>query len=354
MKDFIKIAGRSIGEDYPPFIIAEVAQSHDGSLGTACSFIDAAAECGADAIKFQTHIASEESTRREPWRVSFSKQDSSRYDYWERMAFSKEEWRYLKERADEKGLIFLSSPFSIMACDWLEDLGMAAWKIASGEVYNEELLARIERTGQPIILSSGLSNFSLSERLIDRFNAKNIDVALLHCTTIYPTPPAQIGLNILEAFHQRFSGKAITGLSDHSGTPFPGILAVYGGASIIEAHITLHPLMFGPDVPASLNLEEFKTLVEGVHFSWKMRQSNIDKDFQLNGLTHESAIFTRSLVASHDLSSGHKITSEDLAYKKPGGGLKYEYRSKFIGKKIKVDVPFDTLFDLDMIQEYEE
>ncbi|NDU91545.1 MAG: N-acetylneuraminate synthase, partial [Ferrovum sp.] len=136
----MQIKDTFIGSGNRPFIIAEVAQSHEGSLGLAFSFIDVAKECGADAIKFQTHIASEESTPAEPWRVRFSRQDASRYDYWKRMEFTLDQWHELKVYADSRDIVFLSSPFSVQACQWLEEIGMPAWKIASGEVHNTQVL----------------------------------------------------------------------------------------------------------------------------------------------------------------------------------------------------------------------
>src|SRR5215467_15257875 len=141
-------------------IVAEVAQAHDGSLGTAHAFIDACARAGADAIKFQTHIASAESTPGEPWRVKFSRQDASRYDYWKRMEFTAEQWRGLAEHANERGLIFLSSAFSFAAVELLERLGMSAWKVGAGEVTNLPLLERMARTGKPVLLSSGMSTWA--------------------------------------------------------------------------------------------------------------------------------------------------------------------------------------------------
>src|ERR671925_320777 len=138
-------------------IVAEVAQAHDGSLGTAHAFIDACARAGADAIKFQTHIAAAESTPGEPWRVKFSPQDATRYDYWKRMEFTEEQWHGLKRHADERGLLFLSSPFSPDAVDLLKRVGVAGWKVASGEISNEPMLATMAATGQPVMLSTGMS-----------------------------------------------------------------------------------------------------------------------------------------------------------------------------------------------------
>ena len=138
-------------------IVGEVAQAHDGSLGMAHAFIDAIAAAGANAVKFQTHLAAAESTPREPWRVRFCKQDESRYAYWKRMEFTEAQWRGLKQHADDRGLLFLSSPFSLEAADLLERIGVAAWKVASGEVNNGPLLRRLTRSRMPVMVSSGMS-----------------------------------------------------------------------------------------------------------------------------------------------------------------------------------------------------
>ena len=139
-------------------IVAEVAQAHDGSLGSAHAFIDAIANAGADAVKFQTHIAAAESTPAEPWRVKFSYQDATRYDYWKRMEFTEAQWLGLKNHAEERKLLFLSSPFSMEAVELLQRIGIRAWKIASGELTNVPMLGRIVESGLPIILSSGMSS----------------------------------------------------------------------------------------------------------------------------------------------------------------------------------------------------
>src|SRR6478735_7224173 len=138
-------------------IVGEVAQAHDGSLGLAHAFIDAIAAAGADAVKFQTHIAAAESTPGEPFRVKFSKQDATRYDYWKRMEFTPEQWQGLRDHALEKGLVFLSSAFSLAAVDLLEVLGMPAWKVGSGEIGTLPMLEKMARTGKPVLLSNGLA-----------------------------------------------------------------------------------------------------------------------------------------------------------------------------------------------------
>lgn len=335
----MKIGKKQIGPNNKPFIIAEVAQSHDGSLGQAMAFIDIAADCGADAIKFQTHIAEEESTPDEPWRIKFSQQDDTRFEYWKRMSFPKDWWLKLKEQAEEKGLIFLSSPFSPMAVSWLNDIGIEAWKIASGEVFNENLLSHIEATKKPVILSSGLSSFSKSKELIERFESKNIQVSLLHCTTMYPTPPEEVGLNIFKKMRNELYDSIPIGLSDHSGTITPSVIAAYMGASVIEVHLTMHKKMFGPDVSSSLDPKDFLELVKCVHFASKMGQSSVKKSHQLDDLKEIKTTFGRSLVFNKDLLAGQTIKSEDIGYKKPGGGLPYSEKDFFVGKILLQDVP---------------
>ncbi len=336
----LKIGSRIVGPEQRPFIIAEVAQSHEGSLGMAFSFIDVARECGADAVKFQTHIASEESTRAEPWRIPFSQQDECRYDYWKRMEFSFGQWRALKEHADKRGILFLSSPFSVKACDWLEEIGVPAWKIASGEARHDPLLQRILASGKPVLLSTGLSTTEEAFATAQRIHQAGTDVALLHCTTRYPTAPEEVGLNVLESF-LRDCHRFPAGLSDHSGTPYPGIVAAYLGASVIEAHLTLHPKMFGPDVSSSLTPEAFETLVRGAAFAWAMRRSPVDKQRQLMALEKESLMFGRSLVTARPIASGERIGAESVAYKKPGGGMPFEQRHAVVGRISCKDLPAD-------------
>jgi N-acetylneuraminate synthase len=334
----IRIGDRQIGPGERPFIVAEVAQTHEGSLGNAFAFAEVARDCGADAIKFQTHIAAEESTPQEPWRVAFSRQDASRYDYWRRMEFGVEEWKALKAHCDALGIVFMSSPFSIKACEWLREIGMPVWKIASGEIHNDELIDWIMATGEPMILSTGLATPDEAIAAVRRVEANGNPVALLHCTTRYPTPAEQVGLNVLEDFLERLPGIPV-GLSDHSGTPFPAVIAAWLGASIVEVHLTLHEKMFGPDVSSSLSPDGLRRLVEGSEMAWRMRSHPVDKDAQLGGLGKERSIFGRSLYTAAEIARGSEITAELLAYKKPGGGMTYADRSALIGRKAARSLP---------------
>lgn len=320
-------------------VVAEVAQTHDGSLGAAHAFIDAAAETGADAIKFQTHLAAAESTPREPWRVPFSRQDASRFDYWRRMEFTPAQWRGLAEHAEERGLLFLSSPFSVEAVQLLDDLGMRAWKFASGEITNLPLIEAVVATGRPVILSSGMSTWAELDRAVDLVRDAGCDLTVLQCTTAYPCPPEQTGLNVLAELRERYGCRV--GLSDHSATIYPGLAAVTLGAQVLEVHLTLSRHMFGPDVPASLTVEQLADLVAGVRFVETALAHPVDKEAVAAASTELRAMFGRSIVATRPLAAGTVLTAEDLAPKKPAGGLPAARLTELVGQRLRRDLQAD-------------
>ncbi len=326
----------------PCTIIAEVAQAHDGSLGMAHAFIDAAASAGVDAVKFQTHIAAEESTASEPWRVKFSKQDETRFDYWKRMEFAPEQWVGLKDHAREKGLIFLSSPFSLAAVDLLRALKISAWKVASGELTNLPLIAHMTKDKRPIMLSTGMSPHDEIDAAVKVVRDAKVDFAIFQCTTQYPSPPEAIGLNILDELRARH--QCAVGLSDHSGTIYPSLAAVAAHkAQVIEVHLTLSRDMFGPDVVASVTPAELKQLVEGVRFIEKMSAHPIGKQEIDPRTAPMRQIFFKSVVPLTDLAQGATLRESDLGLKKPGTGIPAAQYASVIGRtlarSVKKDIP---------------
>ena len=324
-------------------IIGEVAQTHDGSLGIAHAFIDAIANAGADAVKFQTHIAAAESTPGEPWRVKFSKQDASRYEYWKRMEFSEEQWRGLKAHADERGLLFLSSPFSIEAVELLTRLGIAAWKIASGEVTNRALLDAIARTTKPMLFSSGMSTLDELDAAVALARDAGIAHAVMQCTSMYPCPAEKVGLGMLDEYRTRY--RAPVGLSDHSGTIYPGLAAATLGCDVLEIHVTLSREMFGPDVPSSITTTELRQLVDGVRYIEKMRASELDKDGMAKELETVRALFQKSVVTRRALAAGEVLRLEDLTAKKPGTGIPAARMHELVGRRLRRRVEVDVLLD---------
>lgn len=327
------IGKRQVGEGHPALIIAEVAQAHDGSLNVAHAFIDCIADAGADAVKFQTHIAEAESSPAEQWRIPFSKQDASRYDYWKRMEFTREQWRGLKEHAEARGLIFLSSPFSIAAIEVLTDIGVQAWKIASGEVRNELLLARMLQTKLPILLSSGMSSTSDTDATVQRLRAAGVPFLLMQCTSAYPCPPERIGLNVLQEFRERYACEV--GLSDHSGTIWPSLAAVTLGAKAVEMHVIWDKTMFGPDTVASITFAELKQLVGGIRLTERMLSNPVDKNAEAKALEKMRQMFGQALVAAENLPAGTVLAAQHLSSKKPLAGIPASDFPSVLGAKLR-------------------
>ncbi len=247
------LTGELFWDENRSFVIAEVGQSHDGSLGLAHAYIDAVATTGADAIKFQTHIADAESTPAETGRVKFSPKDESRYEYWKRTEFTESEWLGLKYHADDRGLVFLSSPFSPQAVDMLDRVGVPAWKIPSSEIGNIPLLEHCASTEKPMILSSGMSEYEELDVAMGIAKKNGNPVAIMQCTSIYPCPAEKIGINLIHDLSRRY--KVLVGFSDHSGKIYPSLAAMALGAGIVEVHVTLSRDMYGAEVSSSVTIE---------------------------------------------------------------------------------------------------
>jgi N,N'-diacetyllegionaminate synthase len=322
-------------------VIAEVAQAHDGSLGMAHAYVDAIAAAGADAVKFQTHIAAAESTPGEPWRVKFSRQDATRYDYWRRMEFTEAQWHGLRAHAHERGLLFLSSPFSIEAVELLERVGVAAWKVASGEVSNVAMLDRMLATGLPMLLSSGMSDLAELDAAMARITAAGVAAGVMQCTTAYPCPPEKVGLNLVTEFRERYG--SATGLSDHSGTIWPGVAAATLGAELLEIHVTMSREMFGPDVPASVTSAELREMIAGIRFVEAMRAHPVDKDAASIGVAPLRKMFTKSVVARTAIPAGTVLSAELLTVKKPGTGIPAARLPELLGARATRDIAADEL-----------
>ncbi|MBC7884398.1 MAG: N-acetylneuraminate synthase family protein [Saprospiraceae bacterium] len=316
------------------FLIAEIAQAHDGSLGILHSYIDAISSSGVDAIKFQTHIAEAESSTFEPFRVKFSYEDNTRYDYWKRMSFTAEQWKGIKSHCEEVGLEFMSSPFSNAAVDLLEEVGIKRYKVGSGEVTNFLLLDKICKTGKPIILSSGMSSYDELDRAVEFINSKGNDISILQCSTVYPTPYEKLGLNIISELKNRYPQCKI-GLSEHTGEIYSGIAGVALGAEILEFHAVFDKRMFGPDTTSSLEIDEIKLLVKGVRSLEIALNHPINKN-NLESFKDLKNIFEKSLAVNKALLKGHVLAIDDLESKKPKGfGISASDFQKVLGKTLK-------------------
>jgi len=315
-------------------IIAEIAQAHDGSLGILHSYIDALALTGIDAVKFQTHIADAESSAHEPFRIKFSYEDATRYDYWKRMEFTAEQWAGIKQHCDEKGLEFISSPFSNAAVDLLENIGVNRYKVGSGEITNHLLLQKIALTQKPVILSSGMSTWQELDDAVEIFQSRNIHVSVLQCITAYPSRPEQWGLDVIPQLKHRY--KTTTGYSDHSGDIYACLAAAALGAEIFEFHAVFDKRMFGPDAAASITIDEIGRLTNGIHQIKQSLQHAGQKD--IAGMQQMKSIFEKSLAVNQPLQAGTVLEFKHLEAKKPKGyGLDAAGYKYVIGKKLRVD-----------------
>jgi len=329
MAESMFIGNREIGGNAPCLVIAEVGLAHDGSLGAAHAFIDAIAGTGADAVKFQTHIAHAESSPGEPFRVNVFPQDETRYDYWERTSFTEKQWAGLKKHAEEKNLVFMSTPFSIEAVKMLRRIGIKAWKIGSGDTSNIFMLDEIAKGNDPVFLSSGMSYLHELDLSIKRLQDKNVPLLLMQCTNRYPCPPEKLGLNMLAHYGDRFA--VPVGFSDHSGEIGPCLSAVTLGAKAIEVHVTWHSDCFGPDVKASLTIEELSLLTKNIRLIEKALSNPVDKDLIAEDMKDMRLLFTKGLVATKDIVKGETIKKSHLDAKKPCLGIPVHEYERALG-----------------------
>jgi len=296
----MKIGTHEIGTGHPCLIVGEVAQAHEGSLSLAHAYIKAIADAGADAVKFQCHIAEAESTPDEPWRIEPEyPQDANRYAYWKRMEFTFDQWAGLAAHAWRRGLAFVVSPFSVEAVQMMTPL-VDAWKVASGEIGHVDLLAAIRETRKPVLLSSGMSLWQELFAAVDvvdpvecvqpEYN-NHRRLVVLQCTSEYPCPPEHVGLNMLQWFRARPPNFRAVGLSDHSGTIYAGLAAVALGCDVLEVHVTFSRAMGGLDTSSSITLEDLGRLVEGVRWIERAKAHPVDKDAMAKELEPMRALF---------------------------------------------------------------
>tara|TARA_B100000989_G_C19532426_1_gene470854 strand:- start:3978 stop:5024 length:1047 start_codon:yes stop_codon:yes gene_type:complete len=332
----IKIQNLKVGDFYKPIIIAEVGQAHLGDFNKAKKYIDAAVFAGADCIKFQTHIALEESTEDDVFRSSNPYKKLSRYNYWKKMEFSYEQWFSLKKYADKKKIIFLSSAFSIKAFEILSKIKVQCWKLGSGEYKSMDLIDKMVSTKKPILFSTGIMNNAEINFLAKYLILKKSKFAIFQCTSMYPTDPKNIGLNILTELKKKY--KCPIGLSDHSGTIYPSLAAMTLGANIIEVHFKIEDNKYNLDSKASLNINDLKTVCDGSQYIYTLIKSKTNK----NRINHQAKIikknFTKSIAVKINLKKGSILTKDIITFKKPGNGIDPNDIDKILGKKIIKDI----------------
>jgi N,N'-diacetyllegionaminate synthase len=318
-------------------IIAEAGMNHDGSLGNAVRLAEVAARAGADAVKFQLHDPRAETTRDAPSPPYFTHE--TRWEYFERTAFTDEEWRTLKQRCDDAGIEFLCSAFSLEAVERLERIGVARHKVPSGEVTNLALIRGVAATGKPVMLSSGMSSWAELDAAVEAASAAP-ELVVFQCTSEYPCPPERVGLNVLGELRERY-GRPV-GLSDHSEGPSACLAAAALGAAAIEKHFTLSKEMYGPDAALALEPDELAELVRELREIERMLAAPVDKA-DVARFSGMKEVFEKSVVSTVFIPQGETIERGMVAAKKPGTGIPARRLEEILGLVAVRDIPEDAV-----------
>jgi N-acetylneuraminate synthase len=318
-------------------IIAEIGSVHDGSFGNACKLIEAAATCGVDAVKFQTHIANAETLKNAPSPSYFK--GEPRYDYFQRTAFDKSQYLDLIAYSKEKGVSFISSPFSLESVDFLQEVDVDIYKVPSGEVSNIPLLEHLNQTGKPIILSSGMSDWKELDSAVEVLGQGSGSVSVMQCSSVYPCPPEKVGLNVIVEMLKRY--KLPVGFSDHTTGCAAAFAAIAKGASFVEKHFTFSRLMYGSDAANGMEPQEFQSYCDGVRDIFTIIENPVDKN-DTSFYSDMKKVFEKSIVAKINIAKGTVLTVEHLAYKKPGDGMSASVYKSVIGRTASRDISCDV------------
>jgi len=316
-------------------IIAEIGSVHDGDINKAFALVKSAASSGVDIIKFQMHIAEEETLMDAPSPSYFKKE--KRFDYFKRTAFSLKDWKKIKKLCEKLGKEFLCSPFSEKAIDHLESLKVKKYKVPSGELTNISLLEKLKKTKKHIILSTGMSSWA---EIDIATNVLKKNFSILQCSSIYPCPLEKVGINVIHELKKIY--KCPVGFSDHTLGYSAAFAAASNGASIIEKHFTLSRNMYGSDAKNSMEPKEFLFLVKNIREIWKIIDHPIDKN-NLKEYQDMKKIFEKSVVVSRDLKANSFLKKKDIVFKKPGTGIRALYYKSLIGKKLNRNIKKNTL-----------
>ena len=309
----LKIAHRLIGRDFAPLVIAEIGINHEGDIRKALRMVDDAYTAGCECVKFQSHVIEDEMI---PNSVIPGNANESIWDIMERCALSEDEERQLKQYVESKGMLFLSTPFSRAAAERLHGMGVDAYKIGSGECNNYPLIEHIADFGKPIILSTGMNDIASVRPAVEIFRAHSISFALLHCTSMYPTPYEKVRLGALAQLQTEFPD-AVIGLSDHTLTNYTSLASVALGAAILERHFTSDKSWPGPDVNISMNPFELADLITG---SRAIHQA-LGGSKQILAEEQPTIDFAYAcVVALCDIPAGSTFSKDNIWVKRPGTG----------------------------------
>ncbi len=349
----IHIADKTISKEYPCFIIAEAGVNHNGDITLAKQLINAAVDAGADAVKFQTFRADAVVTSTAE-KASYQKEttgvEESQYEMIKQLELTYQEFQELNDYAVSKEIIFLSTPFDEDSVDFLDQLGVPAFKIPSGEITNVLLLKKIAETKKPIILSTGMATLGEVEEAVSYLRQHGAqEIVLLHCTTSYPAPIHSVNLRAMETMSCAF--KVPVGYSDHTeGITIP-IAAAAMGAKVIEKHFTLDRSLPGPDHRASLEPDELKAMVLAIRDVERASGDGVKCQNLVEDNTKK--IGRRSIVARYDIDVGDLLSERNITVKRPGTGINPKYFFQIIGKKTKKRINMNAQISWDDISNLE-
>lgn len=337
MNKYIEIAGRKIGKDYPPLVIAEIGINHEGSLKVAKEMVDAAKRAGVEMIKHQTHIVEDEMTGAARKTIP-GNADISIYEIMKRCALDEKDELKLKNYVEDLGMIFISTPFSRAAANRLNSFNVPAFKIGSGECNNYPLLEHIAGFKKPVILSTGMNTIQSVSKAVEIFDKKNVPVALLHTTNLYPTPVHLVRLGAMEELHLNFPAK-VFGLSDHTQNNNACLAATALGASILERHFTDHMRRTGPDISCSMDEKTCQELIKSSAEIAQMRGGSKQPSKE-EQVTMDFAFATVCSIKM--IKKGEHLSKENIWVKRPGSGeIPAEKYKDLIGKKALKDIRQD-------------
>ena len=330
----MKIGNRSIGPNEPPLIIAEIGINHGGSLDVAKRMVDLIVHSGCECVKHQTHIIEDEMTE-EAKAIFPPNANKSIWDVMKECSLKLDEEQELKEYAENLGLIWISTPFSRMAADFLDEIDVPAFKIGSGEADNLPLINHIAQKGKPIIMSTGMQSIKSLKNSVDILEKSGVEYALLECTNLYPSPPEIVSLQGIQELKEAFP-KALVGFSDHSIGPHIALASVALGACIIERHFTDTRYRSGPDITCSMDPAELRLLVDR---SVEIHKALMNPKQRTEPEEDVYKFARASVVADIDMAAGHIITEKDIWVRRPGSGEIPGYKyNDIIGKKLRLDV----------------
>ncbi len=338
MANFIKISNRLIGVDYPPLVIAEIGINHEGSFEKSIQMIDDADAAGCECVKFQCHVIESEMIPLAGDVIPANATDSI-WDIMNRCTLSEEEDKKLKDYVESKQMIYLSTPFSRAAADCLNKMGVEAFKIGSGECNNYPLIEHIAGYKKPVILSTGMNDIESIFPAVKILRKHDITFALLHCTSIYPTPYDKVRLGAMVELKNVFHD-AVIGLSDHSYSNYPCFGAVALGASVLERHFTSNKNWPGPDMPISMDPAELKQLIEGsaaIHSAMGGVKGILEEEQPTIDFAYAC------VVSTCNIAQGERLTAEKIWVKRPGTGeIKAIHYDKLLGNVARNDIPANS------------